>query len=153
MKRRPMRAVIRAYRKSGRMFAQSMHTDSDWGTGYRPSPRDCETGYVVCWYSDPCPCGRTFEQHPETRTEDRKPRLAERPVPSYGAGQLCVYRAFRHENPHATNYGPVNLAVSLNSFHYALCTPCSSAHAAAGRPGGYPDGTSRSRTYWDGCRR
>ena len=65
MRRRPMRAVIKAYRASGHMFAQTMHTASNWGPGYRPADRECETGYVVSWYSEPCPCGRTFDQHKE----------------------------------------------------------------------------------------
>ena len=66
MKRRPMRAVIKAYRASGRMFAQTMHTGTNWGKGYRPKDRECYMGYVVSWYSNPCPCGRTFEQHEVT---------------------------------------------------------------------------------------
>lgn len=64
MRRRPMRAVIKAYRASGHMFAQTMHTGTNWGKGYRPDDRECQkTGYLVSWDSDPCPCGRTFEQH------------------------------------------------------------------------------------------
>lgn len=64
MMRKPMRARIKAYRASGRMFAQTFHTGTNWGKGYRPKARECEiTGCIIDWYSDPCPCGRTFEQH------------------------------------------------------------------------------------------
>lgn len=80
-RKRPMRAVIRAYRKSGKMFAQTMHTESNWGTGYRPPDRLCdETGFVLSPYSDPCPCGRTFEEHMnedqdfKLKNEPQKPR-------------------------------------------------------------------------------
>ena len=67
MKKRPMRSVIRAYRKSGRMFAQTMHTGTNWGTGYRPADKTCRvTGYIINWYTDPCPCGRTFYDHEPT---------------------------------------------------------------------------------------
>lgn len=66
MKKRPMRAVIKAYRASGRMFGQTFHTGTTWGKGYRPPERECsETGYLINWYTDPCPCGRTFDQHTE----------------------------------------------------------------------------------------
>lgn len=69
MRKKSMRSRIRAYRKSGRMFAQTFHTGTNWGKGYRPADRLCEqTGYLINWYSDPCPCGRTFEQHPTTDT-------------------------------------------------------------------------------------
>jgi len=68
--KRSMRGIIRAYRASGRMFAQSFHTGTNWGKGYRPADRYCrETGYVVSWYTDPCPCSRTFEQHSEEDSE------------------------------------------------------------------------------------
>jgi hypothetical protein len=70
MKKRSQRSVIRAYRKSGKMFAQTMHTDSNWGRGYRPDDRLCELGYVVSWYSDPCPCGRSFSEHPVGNQSD-----------------------------------------------------------------------------------
>jgi len=66
MRKRNQRAVIKAYRASGHMFAQTFHTGTDWGKGYRPPDRECEiTGYLLSWYTDPCPCGRTFEQHSE----------------------------------------------------------------------------------------
>ena len=56
------RGRIKAYRASGKMFGQSMHTDSDWGKGYRPEPIVCDgCDCVMSWYTDPCPCGNTFK--------------------------------------------------------------------------------------------
>lgn len=67
MKRRSMRSVIKAYRASGHMFAQTFHTGTNWGKGYRPEDRECqETGCMINWYTNPCPCGRTFWEHPQT---------------------------------------------------------------------------------------
>ncbi len=65
------RAGIKAYRAAGKMFGQTFHTGRNAGKGYRPEDKFCErTGYVVSWYSDPCPCGRTFKDHPIQDSEE-----------------------------------------------------------------------------------
>lgn len=61
---RNMRGQIKTYRASGRMFAQTVHTGTNWGAGYRPNPIECNQcgnaiPCIVEWYSDPCKHGKT----------------------------------------------------------------------------------------------
>lgn len=67
MKKRSMRSVIKSYRASGKMFAQTFHTGTNWGIGYRPEPMECnkcgdEQQCIVEWYTDPCHKGITFDK-------------------------------------------------------------------------------------------
>lgn len=63
---RNQRGRIKAYRASGKMFAQTMHTGTNWGTGYRPKHKECnkcgdDVPCIIEWYTDPCPKGITFD--------------------------------------------------------------------------------------------
>jgi len=62
---RNQRGRIKAYRASGKMFAQTFHTGTNWGRGYRPDPLECNKcgnnqPCIMEWYTDPCERGITF---------------------------------------------------------------------------------------------
>jgi hypothetical protein len=64
MMNKPMRARIKAYRASGKMFGQTFHTGLSSGNDKRPADRECKkTGCLLSWYTTQCPCGRSFFDH------------------------------------------------------------------------------------------
>lgn len=72
MMNKPMRARIKAYRASGRMFGQTFHSGYSVSNAH-PADRECTlTGYLLSHYTDPCPCGRAFLDHETQAKESAK---------------------------------------------------------------------------------